>query len=244
MIPLDRIALPFDKQLLAAVTVSLLAALSGGDIAGIDIAQAGLEPDLPGPAQGGHRGGGPVHHLEGGVEGGDVPGNVHAHALDELGDFREFLGGIVVPGDDQGGDFDPDPRLLESDDGVQHRLQPGLADLAVKIVPHTFQIDVVAVDEFRQGHGGGLRHKAVGHEDVFQVLFVGQLAHVLGVFHKNGGLGVGVGDAGRMGGQGIGHDAFRVTLVALDQAAVYPGILGNVVVLAVQAHEIAQKFVA
>ena len=33
--------------------------------------------------------------------------------------------------------------------------------------------------------------------------------------------------------------AFRVAFVALDQAAVHPGILGNVVVLAVQAHEIA-----
>src|SRR5271157_5383291 len=42
-----------------------------------------------------------------------------------------------------------------------------------------------------------------------------------------------------MGGQGVGHDGLRLPLLPLHQAAVDPGILGNVVVLTMKAHEIA-----
>ena len=128
-------------------------------------------------------------------------------------------------------------RVMVSSTGCK----PGLAHLAVEIVPHALQIHVIGVNEFRQGVGGGLGHEAVGHKDVAQVVFPGQAGHVLGVLEEDGGFGVGVGDAGRMGPQGIGHNGFRVALVSQDLAAVDPGILGNVVVLAVEAHEVAAR---
>ena len=47
-----------------------------------------------------------------------MPGNPDSHPFDKLGDVRKLLGGIVQPGDDQGGDVQPDPQLLEAHDGV------------------------------------------------------------------------------------------------------------------------------
>ena len=47
----DGVPQPFDEQLLAGIAVGVLAALSR-DVADVDIAQAGLEADLPGPDAG------------------------------------------------------------------------------------------------------------------------------------------------------------------------------------------------
>ena len=89
--------------------------------------------------------------------------------------------------------------------------------------------------------GRRLGHEAVGHKDVAQAVFPGQAGHVLGVLEEDGGFGVGVGDAGRMGRQGVGHDGLRVAFVSQDLAAVDPGVLGDVIVLAVEAHEVAAR---
>ena len=236
----DGVPQPLDEQLPAGIAIRVLALLPR-DVPHIDIAESGCQADFPGPHQGGHRGGGPVHHFEGGVKRGDVPGDGRAHAFDEVGDLGEFGLRVVVSRDNQGGDLHPDPQLLQSGDGVQHRLQPGLAYLAVEIVPHALQIQVVGVDELRGGGGGRLCHEAVGDKNIAQAVFPGQASHVLGVLEEDGGLGVGVRDAGRMGPQGIGHDGFGVAFVPQDLAAVDPGILGDVIVLAVEAHEVTAR---
>ena len=44
-----------------------------------------------------------------------------------------------------------------------------------------------------------------------------------------------------MGPQGIGHNALRVAFISHDLAAVDPGILGDVIVLAVETHEVAAR---
>ena len=62
----------------------------------------------------------------GGPERGDVPGDA-GDALDELRDPAQFGLGVVVPGDDQGGDLDPDPqclsRVMVSSTGCSRALQ-------------------------------------------------------------------------------------------------------------------------
>lgn len=138
-----------------------------------------------------------------------MPGNPHIHPFDKLGDIRKLLSRIIQPGDDQGSHLHPDPQLLEAHNGVQHRLQRGLTDLAVMIIPKTLQIHIVGINKFGKGLGRGLHHKAVGYKDVAQPLGPGQPRRVLGELQKDGGFGVGIGNAGRLALSGGGYDVLR-----------------------------------
>ena len=84
-----------------------------------------------------------------------------------------------------------------------------------------------------------LGHEAVADKDIADALFFGQAGRVLGKLHENGGFGVGVGDGGAAVGLGLPDDDLRRARHPGDFAPVSFGELGNVVVLAVEAHEVA-----
>src|SRR5438132_8669863 len=109
-----------------------------GDIARIDVAQPCALTDLI-RAEQMLRSRRRVVHLVILVVRGDVPRNVDVDAREKLGDLRQLLIGIVEAGNDQRDDLYPDSALLESANGVEHRLECA-AEVAVVRVAESFEI--------------------------------------------------------------------------------------------------------
>jgi len=59
----------------------------------------------------------------------------------------EFILRIVVSGNDERRDLDPDAEFLIQTDRVQHRLQPRTAYVLVEIIGESLEIDVCRVED-------------------------------------------------------------------------------------------------
>ena len=97
----------------------LLAWVTVGALSGAEVRLVGS--DLARPAQGAHRGSRAVGQQVGRMELADMPGSIDAKAGgNEPCNPLQFLVGVVQAGDDQGGQFDPDPQPAVLEDRVEH----------------------------------------------------------------------------------------------------------------------------
>ena len=104
----DLVALTGDDQLTAVMAEGIFG-LMPGQVADIDILQARLPGQVPGPLQGAHRGGIMIQHLVEGIK----PGEMHRRqgaqfSFDPGAHAGEVLRGIVQLGDEQVDDFHVD----------------------------------------------------------------------------------------------------------------------------------------
>jgi len=228
---------PFDDQFFAVWAVSVFSGIVG-DIADIDIMQPLVQTDFSGADYRGMRGGGAVVHLVGGPEPADVPGDVGGNTFDETGDVGEFLVRIVPARNHQGGDLHPDPQFLHQPDRVEDRLQPGAADLFVEFVGKGLEVYIVGIkirSQFPVGFRPGV---AVADKDILQACRLGQPGGIKGEFIEDGGLHIGIAD-GLTPGSMRGFDHFRRGAQGAGDIRMKVGILGDLVILAVFAVEIA-----
>ena len=100
-------------------------------VAGVDVMQAFRQGDLARPGQRRSRRGHDIHHLVIGMERREMKRHVGSQlAHDPLRLGLDFGVGIVLAGNDQVGDLEPDVGLvLELDERVEHRLQVRTAKL-------------------------------------------------------------------------------------------------------------------
>jgi len=87
-----------------------------GEIAGVDVAKAGLAADFDGAEKvvRGGVAGDIVLHFVIAVKGGDVPGNVGRNSGEEFGEAAEFVGRVVEAGDEKGDDFEPETYFINA----------------------------------------------------------------------------------------------------------------------------------
>ena len=197
------------------------------------------QSDFPGPLQGGDRRGRGRVVVVSGVVPADVPGDVWIHRGDEGGDVAKLGVRVVLARDHQGGDLDPDACIVVGLDGVEHRREPGRAELLVEALGEGLEIDVGRVDHPLQLGGYHVRGGIpVGDHGVGQTLFMGLDRRVQGVLQVDRGLGVGIRDTPAAGLHGGGHHLVGGELVARDSASL-DGVLGDVVVLAEAAAQVA-----
>ena len=133
----DQVAVAFDQSF-AAVRAARVFPLGdlAGEIAGIDVAEAGLAADFDG-AEKVVRGGVArdiVLHFVVAVKGGDVPGNVRRNAGQEFGEAAQFVGGIVEAGDQKRDDFEPETHFVHAANGVEDGADASAEFVIVAIV--------------------------------------------------------------------------------------------------------------
>ncbi len=211
------------------------------DVALIDIPEPGVEADLTCPFERFGRGGSGIGQLIGRMEPGDMPGNFFSDGADESGYLPEFGIRIVMSGNDERGDLDPDAGLFIVLNGIKHRGEAGAADLPVKIIGERLQVDIGRIEDgpdHAERFGGYIpvRHEHVPESGIFCAP-----GRVIGKFKKYRRLGVGIGDAGatdllRGKNDGSGRYGFSD-----DPPAQLPGKLRDVRVLTVPAPEVAAR---
>src|SRR5438105_12691058 len=114
------------------------------DVARIDVAQAVSQADLPRAGEYAERRRRLVQHLEVGMEGGEVQWHVRAElTMDPARERIDLRVGIVLAGDQQGGDLQPDRRLVPQ---VLQRVQDGVevpeTEAAIEVLGEPLQVDV------------------------------------------------------------------------------------------------------
>ena len=121
-----------------------------------------------------------------------MPGNVLAHGSDESRDAFQLFIGIVMAGDDKRGDLDPDAELLIESDRIKHRLKSGAADILVKIVRKSFEIDIRSM-EIRANHIERLRRDvSIRNEHILEPCIDCQASRVVGKFEVDRRFGLSV----------------------------------------------------
>ena len=130
------------------------------------------------------------------MEAGYMPGDVWIDRSDKLRYILQFLVGIIPAGDQQGGDFYPDPEFLHQTYTIEDRFQVGPADLTVKLVCKGFEVDVVTVEERGDLPGRFRADIAVADKSIHDPLLVGQSGRIQGELEENGWFNVGVADTG------------------------------------------------
>ena len=99
-------------------------------VADVDIAQTFLVTDLRSSQQRFAWCGTHVHQFVVGVKARDVPGHVWADAGNEMRQITQLTGAVVLTGNNERGDLNPDAGLVHEANGIQHRLEPA---------PHSFR---------------------------------------------------------------------------------------------------------
>ena len=190
----DKKAVAQDEELAATRTVRVLSPFARY-VPFVDVAQAGIKADLPGTTQRRDRSAGLVGQAVGGVKLGHVPRGLNSHLFgDEPGNPFKFLLGVVVLGNNEGGDLQPDPQPLVFEDGVEDFAEFRMDDLPVKLFREAFQVDIGGIEigaDLGQGRGSDV---AVSHENVLEPRVFGKDRGVVGIFIEDGGLRVGIGD--------------------------------------------------
>src|ERR1035437_1273481 len=93
----------------------------------IDMAQAGIEADLPGAPQGRERGTGLIGQPVRWIKLADMPGGIDTHLLsNKPGKLLELPVRIIVAGDDESGQFQPYPEPFVLDNRFQDFAQLGM----------------------------------------------------------------------------------------------------------------------
>src|SRR5574341_309924 len=131
---------PFDQRLFATPAGCLFSFT--GNVSLVYIPKPRIQPDLPGAFKGLNRRDRLVDQLIGRMKAGHVPGDVLAHGPDEPGELPEFVIRIVVAGNDERGDLDPDAVFLVKPDRIEHVPEPRTANIPVKNFGKSLQVDV------------------------------------------------------------------------------------------------------
>src|SRR3990172_1159265 len=170
-----------------------------------------------------------------------MPGNLFSDGFDKFRYFFQLLVGIIQAGNNERRYLDPDARLLIKPDRVKHRLELCAADLFVKIFGKSLEVYVRCM-EIWSDHLKGLRCDVpVRDEHILQSRIDSQTRRIIGEFEEDRGLGIGVGNAGALGGLRCGHDLFLAYRFAYDTAAAVSRKLRDVGILTVQTAEIAAR---
>ena len=134
-----------------------------GEIAGVDVAKAGLAGDFDGLQKivgGGVARGG---HFVIAVEGSDVPGDVGRNSGEEFGEAAEFVGRVIEAGDEEGDDFEPQAHSVDAANTFEDR-GDAAAEFVIVTVVEAFEIDFVKIEPRAQVFEDLRRSVAVGDE--------------------------------------------------------------------------------
>ncbi len=136
-----------------------------GEIAGVDVTEAGVAADLDRAQEifDGRVALIIALHFVIGVEGGDVPRDVGRDAGDEVGEFAEFVVGVVEAGDEQGDDLEPQSHRVNAADAVEDGADAA-SEFVVVAVVETLQVDFVEIEPGAQVVENLRRAVAVGDE--------------------------------------------------------------------------------
>ncbi len=124
-------------------------------------------------------------------------------------------------------------------DTLKYRFEPRAAYIFVELFGKSLDVDVHPVDIGCQKVQRLVCFEPAGDIDVLQTFFMSQLGRIVGIFKKDNGFVVGIGDRFASALQGKFNDAFRRELFAEDLVVVFLGVLGDVKVLAKFAGEVA-----
>jgi hypothetical protein len=138
------------------------------------------------------------------MEGRQVQGDIDPQVLgDPVAHAGDLVGRVVLAGDHQGGELEPDLGLaLEVEQGVQHGLEVGEAELVVEALGEGLQVDVGCVhagEEFRPGFGGDVARRDRHGPQARPAALAGRVQGILGPGH---GVVVGEGHASAAQAQG------------------------------------------
>jgi hypothetical protein len=114
-------------------------------IAGIDVAQAGVAADFRGADQIFRLRVRGIVHFVVFVERGDMPGNLRRNTGNEFGKSIEFIVGVVETGDEQSDKLEPNAHRVQSADGVENR-SDAAAEFVVMAIAETLEVDLVQID--------------------------------------------------------------------------------------------------
>jgi hypothetical protein len=239
MIAEDLVPVPGDQRRAAAGTVGGIPR-SVMDVASVDIMEPRLQGDLPRPGQGGSGGGRHIGHAVVWVKSGEMQRYVGAEVVHDPCAFGADFGlGIIVAGNEQGGDFQPGGGLPDNIfQSFQHRGEMGARQSVIEFIGKGLKIDIGGVHLGKEIPPGLGVHIARRHCHRLNPLGVAGIGGVHGVFGKDDGVVVGEGDAFAAQGLGRLRNGRRAGLIL--QAVHLPGF-GNVPVLAELAGEIAAR---
>src|SRR6266540_6951272 len=124
-----------------------------------------------------------------------MPGDLLPDRLDELRYPLQFVIRIIMPGDDKGSDLDPDAKLPVEPDSVEHGLEPRTADLFVKFIVISFEIDIRRM-KIRLDLPERLRSDvSVRYEYVSEPRLGSETRRIIGELEVNGGFRISIRDA-------------------------------------------------
>jgi hypothetical protein len=134
----DVIPPPGDDHFAAGVAESAFRVVPR-QVADIDVFQPGLQRDLVGFGQGTGRGGVDIEHLVHGVEAGELQGGEGAQVFpDPAAHGGDFLGAVVVLGDDEVDDLHMHAPAPQDFQGFKHRFQFPVHQVTVKLLVKGF----------------------------------------------------------------------------------------------------------
>ena len=166
--------------------------------------------------------------------------HVGAEMLDHpAGHLVDLPLAIVLAGDDQVGDFEPDIGLvLEITQRVEHRAKLALGHGLVEILGEGFQVDICRIDIAEESGPRLVRQIACRHHDRLHPRFPAGNRHVVSIFMEDDRIVIGEGDgaAAELGGGPGNRLRLRLGLHRVHLAA-----LRGVVVLAEIAGQIAAR---
>ncbi len=124
-------------------------------------------------------------------------------------------------------------------DIVENRLQPGFADFFVKIIGKRLDINVDAVQHRCQVAGDFRGHETVADKNILQLVRMGKDCAVVGKLIKDCRFHIGVTDTGAAASQSVVNHLLGSTFGTGYLAVMGMGILRNIVILTVEATEVA-----
>lgn len=167
----------------------------GADVAEVTVVDAGVTGEVVSVFEGGERGGREVGEAIGGLEAGEVDGDIGPELLDDPGGHAaEVVFGVIEGGDEEGDDLEVDTEVAESGEGVEDGLEPAGTDIAVEVVGEGLEVNLDGGEMLTEVDEGFAGDEAVGDGDGAEGIGASETRGVEDVFGKDGGLGIGEGE--------------------------------------------------
>ncbi len=172
------------------------------NISHVRIVNAPAESHVAGPLESGYRRGWQIEHLVGGMETGEVQGDIGAaFSQYPVYQLHEHLVGVVQRGDHEVNDLEMGAALGYLFDARKHRLQFRAAHVAIKIFAVTLQVYLDCVENLAHLRKRRLVHEAAAYQCTTEALFLRITGDVYHVFGKDRWLIIGKGDDARRAGR-------------------------------------------
>ena len=141
----DEISVTLDQRFRAMGAARVLPRLDdAGEIAGINVVQSGVSPDLDGAQKILDCGISLVLHFVIRMECGDMPWNIRRDAGDEVGKLAELIFRVVEAGDQQSDNLEPQPHRVDAANAVENGANAS-TEFVVMTVIETLEVDLVQI---------------------------------------------------------------------------------------------------